>query len=469
MTSGATGQLYGNGYTWPFLERLAGATSTRPARSRSAILKTLLRAARLVRPRSRHEPRRRHRRLRHLLRHRLRRRQRLPDRGPHARRAAWSSIYTPILRTFTVDMSQLSAAGHDALVRSEQRDLRRRSPARRFPNTGTRDFTPPGQQRATATAAGCSSWRRSRPRREPPDVTLTAPADGATVVGHGAGLGHGHRQRRRGRACSSRSTARTSAAEVPSPPYAMPWNTLSVANGPHVVRAIARDLAGNRGVGLGVRDGAQRDPAAADRSPRAGLRLRRERRDDDRRRRRATATPGTLHGATFAAGQERQRARLRRRRATTSRRRTAPRSTSAAPGSTIAFWACIDSTDSGVDYVIVGKPWNAIAMTSPFYQYGVEYSNGGNKTLDFFFGDPSAGLHGPLPDEPDDRRLDARGLHLRRQHGAGLPGRRGAARRPRTPSSLAAARHTACGWGSTAPTSSSSTARSTICGSTAGR
>jgi len=34
-------------------------------------------------------------------------------------------------------------------------------------------------------------------------------------------------------------------------------------------------------------------------------------------------------------------------------------------------------------------------MPSPFYQYGVEYSNSGNKTVDFFFGDPSGNLHGP--------------------------------------------------------------------------
>jgi hypothetical protein len=34
-------------------------------------------------------------------------------------------------------------------------------------------------------------------------------------------------------------------------------------------------------------------------------------------------------------------------------------------------------------------------MPSPFYQYGVEYSNSGNKSVDFFFGDPSGNLHGP--------------------------------------------------------------------------
>jgi hypothetical protein len=63
---------------------------------------------------------------------------------------------------------------------------------------------------------------------------------------------------------------------------------------------------------------------------------------------------------------------------------------------TIAFWARINSNSSASDYVLVGKPWSGISMPSPFYQYGVEYSNSSYKTLDFFFGDPAAGLHGPF-------------------------------------------------------------------------
>jgi hypothetical protein len=50
--------------------------------------------------------------------------------------------------------------------------------------------------------------------------------------------------------------------------------------------------------------------------------------------------------------------------------------------------------------VIVGKPWFASAMTYPFYQYGVEYSNGYNHTLDFYFGDPDGRLHGPYRMDP---------------------------------------------------------------------
>jgi concanavalin A-like lectin/glucanase superfamily protein/flagellar hook capping protein FlgD len=64
-------------------------------------------------------------------------------------------------------------------------------------------------------------------------------------------------------------------------------------------------------------------------------------------------------------------------------------------GFCIAFWAKVISTSSGVDYVLAGKPWAAASMPSPFYQYGVEYSNSSNKTLDFFFGDGASNLHGP--------------------------------------------------------------------------
>jgi hypothetical protein len=63
---------------------------------------------------------------------------------------------------------------------------------------------------------------------------------------------------------------------------------------------------------------------------------------------------------------------------------------------TIAFWANVESHAGGSDYVVVGKPWQAHAMTYPFYQYGVEFSNAGNKTFDFYFGDPEGSVHGPF-------------------------------------------------------------------------
>ncbi len=116
-----------------------------------------------------------------------------------------------------------------------------------LPNTGTRVFTPPGDN-----DAGDGDWvlmieTQQPPDAQPPAVTLTAPARGARVsntvpvsaiandnVGvlgvrfqvDGADLG----------------------AEVLSPPYNATWNTRNVSNGRHTVRAIARDLAENNTV-----------------------------------------------------------------------------------------------------------------------------------------------------------------------------------------------------------------------------
>ena len=113
-----------------------------------------------------------------------------------------------------------------------------------LPNTGTREFTPPGNN-----STGESDWilimdTQQPPDMEPPAVTLTAPAGGTTVsdsvlvsatatdnvavIGvrfqvDGVNLG----------------------AEVLSPPYTATWNTRQVGNGTHTVRAIARDLADN--------------------------------------------------------------------------------------------------------------------------------------------------------------------------------------------------------------------------------
>jgi hypothetical protein len=113
-----------------------------------------------------------------------------------------------------------------------------------LPNTGTRVFTPPGNN-----GAGDGDWvlvieRLQAPDTEPPVVTLTAPIGGATV--------------------SSTITVSATATdnvgvmgvrlqvdgtdlvpEIVTSPYTVSWNTQLVGNGPHVVRAIARDLANN--------------------------------------------------------------------------------------------------------------------------------------------------------------------------------------------------------------------------------
>ena len=64
---------------------------------------------------------------------------------------------------------------------------------------------------------------------------------------------------------------------------------------------------------------------------------------------------------------------------------------------TIAFWAQI--TDLSGDDVLIGKPWNPSSMSSPWYQYGIEFS-GGNKQLDFYLGDTSGSIMGPFSMTP---------------------------------------------------------------------
>jgi hypothetical protein len=64
---------------------------------------------------------------------------------------------------------------------------------------------------------------------------------------------------------------------------------------------------------------------------------------------------------------------------------------------TISTWVNITNNGSA-DYVLFGKFYNA-TMTTPFYQYGLEFDNIGNKTADFYFG--SAGvLRGPFTVTP---------------------------------------------------------------------
>ena len=230
------------------------------------------------------------------------------------------------------------------------------------------------------------------PETEPPLVTLTAPAANATVsdsipvtatasdnvgvVGvrfdvDGASLG----------------------PEDLSPPYTVGWNTRNFVNGAHVVRATARDLAGNHATDqVTVTVNNPIPPPPADHLAAAYA--------FDENGGATTADSsghennGVLHGAAFVVGEHGNALAFDGAGDYVE----APNSVSldiGGNGLTIAFWARIQSTTSGVDYVIVGKPWSGSSMPSPFYQYGVEYSNSGNKTVDFFFGDPSGNLHGP--------------------------------------------------------------------------
>jgi hypothetical protein len=173
----------------------------------------------------------------------------------------------------------------------------------------------------------------------------------------------------------------------------MPWNTRNFGNGPHVVRATARDLAGNHAeASVTVTVNNPTLPPPTDHLAAAFA--------FDESNGTTTAdssghgNTGTLHGATFVAGKHGNAVSFDGQADYVEASNSASLDI-AGSGLTIAFWARIQSTNGGADYVIVGKPWSGTSMPSPFYQYGVEYSNSGNKTVDFFFGDASGGLHGP--------------------------------------------------------------------------
>jgi hypothetical protein len=182
-------------------------------------------------------------------------------------------------------------------------------------------------------------------------------------------------------------------AEDPSMPYATAWNTLAVANGVHVVRAIARDLAGNRGV-----DSASvtvQNPVAPPPSDHLALAYAFDEGDgttvaDSS----GHGNTGTIHGAAFVPGRHGPALDFDGE-SDYVETPNSPWLDIAGTGLTVAFWVYIPTASTGTDYVIVDKPWNESSMTSPFYQYGVEYSNGGARTLDFYFGDAGGGLHGP--------------------------------------------------------------------------
>jgi hypothetical protein len=393
MTSGATGQLYGNGYTWPFVSGWQNHLDT-PGAIQISTMKTFFepRAWYNLVPDTAHT----------LV---------TAGYGTYsdtgyvadndyltAARTADGSlavVYTPILRTFTVDLSRLSAPATTRWF-DPSNGVYAAVPGSPLPNTGTRDFTPPG-----SNEDGDGGWvlvlETEPPETVPPTVTLTAPAPGASVSG----------------VVSLSATATDNVGVVgvrfqidgvnlgpedPTAPYTTSWDTAGVANGSHVVKAIARDLAGNRGAASAtVTVSNQIAPPPADHLSLAysfdesgGTTVA----DSS-----GHGNAGTLHGATFVAGPHGNALAFNGAGNYVETANSASLDISGT-GLTIAFRVNVVSTAGGGDYVIVGKPWSAASMPSPFYQYGIEYSNSGNKTLDFFFGDPSGGLHGPFRMSP---------------------------------------------------------------------
>jgi hypothetical protein len=393
MTSGVTGQLYGNGYIWPFAYGWQSHLDT-PGAVQIGYLKTLF------------EPR-----AWYAL---------IPDTAHTLVTSGYGTysddgyvadndyltaartsdgtlaiVYTPIIRTFSVDMSKMSEAATTRWY-DPSSGAYVAVPGSPLPNAGTHDFTPPENN-----SDGDGGWvlvMETQPvETEPPTVTLTAPPHNATVSGtvpvaatafDDVGVV----------GVQFRVDATNIGPEVQSPPYTTSWNTLNVANGSHVVKAIARDLAGNRGIdSVSVTVANVIPPPPTDHLAAAYAF------DEDGGATTAdesgNGNTATLHGPAFAAGKNGNALVFDG----AGDYAEAPNSVSldiGGTGLTIAFWVKVNSTGSGVDYVIVGKPWQATTMTSPFYQYGVEYSNGYNKTLDFYFGDPSGGLHGPYRMSP---------------------------------------------------------------------
>jgi hypothetical protein len=388
MTSGTAGQLYGNGYTWPLADGWQDHLDT-PGAIQIGYLTSFFE------PRAWYDL--------------------VPDTAHAVVTAGYGTfadvgyvddndyltaartpdgslvvVYTPVMRTFTVDMSTLGAAAttrwfdpsSGAYVAVSGSPL---------PNEGTRDFTPP-----ELNADGDGGWvlvLETQPvETVPPEVAITAPGPGATVsntvpVSATASDNVGVVGVR------FRVDGANIAPEDQSPPYEVSWNTLGVSNGPHVLAAVARDLAGNRGVDSIMVNVVNLIPPPPTDHLEAAYSF------DETEGTTAADVSGhgndlALDGAAFGAGKNANALEFDGSAAYAE----APDSPSldiGGAGLTIAFWAKIVSTSSGVDYVLVGKPWYASAMTSPFYQYGVEYSNGYNKTLDFYFGDASADLHGP--------------------------------------------------------------------------
>jgi len=155
---------------------------------------------------------------------------------------ALAICYLPTVRTITVDMTQMAGTtmarwfDPSAGIYSTVGGLP-------FTNTGTRTFTPPGNN-----SAGDGDWalvlETQSSDTQAPAVTLTAPLGGATVsnttpisataTDNVAVVG-----------LQFQVDGTNLGAELGSAPYTKSWDTLTVSNGTHSVRAVARDEAGN--------------------------------------------------------------------------------------------------------------------------------------------------------------------------------------------------------------------------------
>src|SRR5262249_42625300 len=78
-----------------------------------------------------------------------------------------------------------------------------------------------------------------------PSVAITAPANGSTAGGSAVTVAANATDNVGVAGVQFKMDGATLGAEVTAAPYSMTWNTTAVANGTHVLTAVARDAAGN--------------------------------------------------------------------------------------------------------------------------------------------------------------------------------------------------------------------------------
>jgi hypothetical protein len=105
--------------------------------------------------------------------------------------------------------------------------------------------------RTTSAAVTVTVNNAPPPDTTPPSVSLTAPASGATVSGTVA-VSASASDNVGVAGVQFQLDGANLAAEDTAAPYSVSWNTTSVANGAHTLRATARDAAGNRTTSVAI-------------------------------------------------------------------------------------------------------------------------------------------------------------------------------------------------------------------------
>jgi hypothetical protein len=113
--------------------------------------------------------------------------------------------------------------------------------------------TPNGPHKLTAVARDAAGKTTASPAvavtlandTRPPTVSLTAPANGATVSGSAVILTADASDDVGVVGVQFKVNNLNLGSEITTPPYRISWYTLSTPNGPHKITAVVRDAAGN--------------------------------------------------------------------------------------------------------------------------------------------------------------------------------------------------------------------------------